>query len=308
MTQVVLLGPQRPEPTVGDAVRALTSDGETVGVISAGWQEAENDLDDLSEIINRPLADLLVYARCESLLERSPELARAHHERQATLQSLQRLYRRRLQHLINAAVDIFEVDDTLVPLDQRHAITQVRALDRHHLQRVRAAHAAFIEETSAFDSAPRDALRAQIEQILADVSTVVITGGNVGALMSRMRLLGLGDLLADKHIVAWSAGAMALCERVVLYHDLAPQGRRDAELFDEGFGVVPGVVALPNARRRLDETQPTRVGLMARRLAPRRAIALDNPTQLTLAGGVLRGAVNARQLTRSGTLKAVRAR
>ena len=52
-------------------------------------------------------------------------------------------------------------------------------------------------------------------------------------------------------VVAWSAGAMALTSKVVLFHDYAPRGSHEAEVFDRGLGRVPGVIALPHARRRL---------------------------------------------------------
>lgn len=304
----VLLGPQRPDATVGEAVHALVPQGQSVAVISAGWQEAENDLDELRDVVDRPLVDLLIYARCDTLIHQSPELGEAHRHRQITLRALQRLYRRRLGHLIDAAVDIFEVDNDLATLDQRHAVTQVRALDRHHLQRVRAAHLEYAQVEANADPGVRTRLRDEVADALADVSTVVITGGNVGVLMSRLRLLGLAELLAEKNIVAWSAGAMALCERVVLYHDLAPQGQRDAELFDEGLGLVPGYVVLPNARRRLDPSQSTRLGLMSRRLAPRRTVTLDNASVLTFEDGKLVGVTASQRVSRSGALKKVRVR
>ena len=308
MTRCVLLGPQRPDPTVGEAVHALVPEGQSVAVISAGWQEAENDLDEIREFVHRPLVDLLIYARCDTLIHQAPELGEAHRHRQITLRALQRLYRRRLGHLIDAAVDIFEVEIDLATLDQRHAVTQVRALDRHHLQRVRAAHLEYEQVEGTTDLAVRARLRDEVKAALEEVSTVIITGGNVGVLMSRLRLLGMRELLAGKNIVAWSAGAMALCERVVLYHDLAPQGQRDAELFDEGLGLVPGFVVLPNAKRRLDPSQATRLGLMSRRLAPRRTVTLDNPSMLTFDDGKLTAVRKSQRLSRSGVLKKVRVR
>lgn len=308
MSVRILLGPQRPTASVGDAVRDLVPDGETVGVISAGWQEAENDLDELYDVVRRPLVDLQLYARCATLMEQAPQLGAAHRKRQDTLRALQRLYRRRLGHLMDAAVDIFEVDSDLATLDQRHAVTQVRALDRHHLQRVRAAHLEYGKVESVSGRSIRARLREEIDQSLESVSTVIVTGGNVGVLMSRLRVLNMHEALAHKNLIAWSAGAMALCDRVVLYHDLAPQGQRDAELFDEGMGLTPGLVVLPNARRRLDTSRATRLGLMSRRFAPRRTVTLDADTVLRIENGKLRMAKHTSRLSRGGTLKPVRVR
>ena len=47
-------------------------------------------------------------------------------------------------------------------------------------------------------------------------------------------------------VVAWSAGAMALTERVVLFHDFVPHGVAQTEVYGAGIGVVPGVVAAPS--------------------------------------------------------------
>ncbi len=68
---------------------------------------------------------------------------------------------------------------------------------------------------------------------------MLIAGGHVAVLLNRMRLFRLGEELAKKPLIAWSAGAMALSERIVLFHHHAPQGRRDAELLDAGLGIVP---------------------------------------------------------------------
>ncbi|MFK7888832.1 MAG: hypothetical protein AB8G16_18390 [Gammaproteobacteria bacterium] len=308
MSLRVLLGPQRTLPVIGEEVAALTDADETVAVISAGWQEAENDLEDLHKVVQRPLEDLLLYGRSETLTSDAPELGAAHRERQDTLRQLQRQYRLRLGHLMQAAEDIFEVSGDLAPLDQRHAITQLRALDRHHLQRLAAAHARYLEVEQAHGGQILADVRGTLQAQLDGVRCVIITGGNVGVLSSRLRLLGLKSMLADKHIVAWSGGAMALCERVVLYHDRAPQGLRDAEIFDEGLGLAPGLVVLPNARRRLDTTRTTRLGLMSRRFAPRRVVTLDPGQIVRMKDDKLDSVTQSRRLTRDGELKKLKVR
>ena len=304
----ILLGPQRPTATVGDAVHALTEPGETVAVISAGWQEAEGDIQELDDAIDRPLLDLSLYARTDSVLDADATLREAHQQRQARLRTLQRLYRLRLAHLMRAAVDVLEIEDDneLLKLEQRHAITQLRALDRHHLERIRAAHNIYEAGRRETASTPLDTERAALREQLDTASCVVVTGGNVAVLISRLRLLGMDELLADKHLVAWSAGAMALCERVVLYHDHAPQGQRDAEIFDFGLGLVPGIVAFPGAKRRLDESLTTHLTVLSRRFAPRRCITLDNDSVVRVRDRVMEAATNVKRVARTGKLTKVR--
>jgi hypothetical protein len=293
---------------VNAAVHELTGEGETVGVISAGWQEAEGDLHEMQELIERPLLDLGLYRRANAVVEASQAVREAHRKRQDRLRLLQRYYRVRLSHAMNAAVAVLESDDEeeVIKLEQRHAIAQLRALDRHHLGRVRAAHAAYDEVQSVHEAEALLDQRREIEELLAPLSTVVITGGNVAVLISRLRLMGMERLLRDKHLVAWSAGAMALCDRIVLYHDRAPQGRRDAEIFDVGLGLVRGLIVLPNARRRLDTGLTTILGLLSRRFAPRRCATLDNASVVRVEDNRVVAATDASRITRKGKLGRLR--
>jgi len=107
-------------------------------------------------------------------------------------------------------------------------------------------------------------------------SALAIAGGHVGVLRNRLWLFDVVPVARKGPILAWSAGSMALCERIVLFHDSPPQGPGDAEVFEEGFGVCPGIVPLPHARRRLRLDDPTRVSLFARRFAPARAVVMDD--------------------------------
>ncbi len=108
-------------------------------------------------------------------------------------------------------------------------------------------------------------------------------------LLNRLRLFGLERLLRTRPVVAWSAGAMAIAERVVLFHDHPPQGAGNAELFEAGLGLVRGAVFLPHAASRLALDDPTRVALLARRLARPRACTLDDGDAAALAPRPARG-------------------
>ena len=54
MADYFLLGPQRPTVTLRAAFDTL-GERESVAVVSAGWQEAEGDIDDVQEIVERIL-------------------------------------------------------------------------------------------------------------------------------------------------------------------------------------------------------------------------------------------------------------
>lgn len=305
----LLLGPQRPQQNLGDAFRSAGLPEGPVAVISAGLQEAEGDLAHVAEAVERPLVDLRLYQRAEQCLAADATLREAYRARQDRLMELQRLYRRRLRPLARAAREIHRVpgDRELLAPEQRHALAQLRALDAHHLGRVEAAHEEFEAEFPAVSHGTLAPHTVEIATALAGCCSLLITGGNVIILANRMRLFGLGQWLADRPVVAWSAGAMVLASRIVLYHDRTPLGRRDPEVLGAGFGVLPGWVFLPDAQRRLNTDDALRAGLFGRRFAPDCCVTLDNETSLTFQGGQLVANEGARRLTRGGRLQKVRA-
>jgi len=305
----VVLGPQRPDINLGEAFRNGPIPDGPVAVVSSGWQEAEGDIDDIRDATGRQAEDLLLYQRAQTIFDEHAELASAYRERQDRLVELQRLHRLRLKQIKIAARQILRTDGEagMLAPERRHAIAQLRALDRHHLRRIELINGAFERDFGAAAFAPLGAQRREIAAIMQRCAAVLITGGNVAVLMNRLRLFDLGPLLAGQHLVAWSAGAMALTRRVVLYHDHVPLARRDAELFGPGLGLLPGFVFLADAERRLKQRDPVRVGLLARRYAPDLTVALDNGTSLQFDGTRLVAAAAARRLTRQGRLSRLRA-
>ncbi len=305
----VLLGPQRPVRNLGDAVvNAGIPDGP-IAVISAGWQEAEGDIDDVRELIGRPLVDVQLYRRAETLLSNDPDLHQAYRARQDRLQELQGLYRRRLRQLAIAAREMLRADGdvALVASEQRHAIAQLRALDRHHQHNVEAIYREFENSFDAASYGPIAENASEIARTLAECEALLITGGNVVIMMNRVRLFGISGLLRDKHLIAWSAGAMLLADRIVLFHDRTPQGGRDAEILSAGTGVLPGYVFLPNANRRLRKKDELRTGLFSRRFAPNVSVTLDSGSALHFEGRKLKSVDAAQFIKRTGRLGKLRA-
>lgn len=271
-----MLGPQTPRPNLAAAVDSLSFDGPVI-TITAGWRDSEGELADIEADIGRRVEDLGLYHRAERFFVEEPELLELHRHRQEKLQELQKLYRIRLDPALAAARQLLraEGDAELRRLEQRAAISQLRALDRHHLRRIAAIHADFDQRRKAIDIPAATAQREEVWRLVDNAGLILIAGGHVAVLLNRIRLFRLGELLAKKPIVAWSAGAMVLGERIVLFHDNAPQGRRNAEVLDAGLGIVPGLVPLPHARTRLDWSSRTRMALFARRFAPSRCCTLD---------------------------------
>ncbi|MGB5491937.1 MAG: Type 1 glutamine amidotransferase-like domain-containing protein [Woeseiaceae bacterium] len=304
----LLLGPQRPTVNLDKAVTRCGIGGGPIAVISAAWQEAEGDIDDVRRRLKNPLTDLGIYHKAHELFSGDKSLHDAYRLRQDRLKEQQRLYRMRLRQLMIAARETLrtEGDTAVVAAERRHAISQLRALDQHHLRQVGKIHGRFDNACNIESNALLAHQVANLEEQLANFETVLITGGNVVVLMNRLRLFGLHRLLRDKNIIAWSAGAMVLTDRIVLFHDKLPQGRRDAEIMSQGMGVLPRLVLLPNPSDRLRTRDRLRVSLFDRRFSPAICTALDSGSFLLFEGETLRESEAAKRMTRNGQFKWVR--
>jgi hypothetical protein len=279
---VTILGPQR-RPSVQHAVPDLPADA-VVAVCTAGWQERESDDAELSDLLERSTVNLSLHARWLDVQEQDREFAFAEREHEAALSELRQLYLVQLDHALQATYAVAQGQEGRPRLRERAlagAVEVVRLLDGQHLERVRDAQLAFF---AAWLPQEREAVarhREEVEQQLASADAIVVAGGHVGHLTRLLHLFHVAPLLPEV-VVAWSAGAMALTERVVLFHDNVPHGIAQTEVFGEGIGVVPGLVLLPHARRRLRVDDPVRMGVLARRFAPAQCVVLDDGTRLAL--------------------------
>jgi len=305
--QRFLLGPQRPVSNLREAVAAA---GEgSIAIVSAGWQEAEGYIDDVQALAGRSMRNLNLYQRAEAVMAADEALRDALRERQETLKEMQRLYGLRLKQLMIAARQVYlspSAPEIRLP-EQRHAIAQLRALDRHHIHRVAALHAQYAARLGPAQSVALAEHRAEVLEILDDCETVVITGGNVVVLLNRLALFDIRDRLERRNIVAWSAGAMVLGEQIVLYHDRTPHGRRDPELLGAGLNLLPDFVFLPDAKYRLKTRNTSRIVLFSRRFAPANCLTLDSGALLRFDGKTLGEARQSQRLTPDGSLVRVRA-
>jgi hypothetical protein len=117
--------------------------------------------------------------------------------------------------------------------------------------------------------------REEVRAVLGTVGCLTIAGGHVGDLLRVLHVFHVAPHLPAQ-VIAWSAGAMALTTRVVLFHDRAAQGAASTEVFDEGLDVLRHLVLLPHARRRLRTDDGARMSQLARRFAPATCLVLDD--------------------------------
>jgi hypothetical protein len=304
---VVLLGAQRFDPTLGDTVAALGLGGPKDGriaVVTAGWQERESEDDDLSEHLAGRTVNLLLHRRAEEVFQHDSELSAAHRKRQEVLRHKQDFYRIRLEHELEAnhVIRQRKAPPEIHEEEGAASVEAIRSLDEYHLRQCRRIHEEFEADVRPHERRWVARHRRQLALILRDCVALAIAGGHVASLLNRLRLFGITELLGDKPVFAWSAGAMALADRVILFHDSPPQGPGAAEVLDRGLGLVPNLVPLPQPETRLRLQDPERVALLAQRFAPARCIALPARAHVTWCDGVLERPSGALELEARGSV------
>jgi hypothetical protein len=275
-----------------------------VAAVTAGWQDRESEDEELREHLGARTVNLELYRRAEQLFAENPRLFTGHRQRQESLRELQRIYRRRLRHAMAAAREVLadRGDSPLLDQARRDAVAAIQRLDAEHQGAVRRIHQRFRREVRPDRRAGLRRQREELSQLLAGCEALAIAGGHVAILLNRLRLFDVPFLAGNMPILAWSAGAMALAERVVVFHDSPPQGAGDAEVLETGFGRVRGLLPFPHARRRLRLEDPLRVGLLASRFAPAACFALDEGDFLVHGAAGWRAHTPARRLTPVGEI------
>ena len=279
--KVTLLGPQR-RPTVHQVVADIGADAP-IATVTAGWLEREPDDRELDRALGGRGVNLGLHGRWLEVLELDPEYATAEREHRAVLDELQEFYVVQLDHALRALYEVAQRGGlrrtTTAAIGG--ALAAVRLIDERHRNQVWAAHTDFI---TAWRPAERPVIAAHVtsvNRILRNAAALVIAGGHVGVLVHVLRLFGVHPP-ESLPLVAWSAGAMALTEQVVLFHDRVPHGPTHAEVYHDGLGVVPRAVLLPHARRRLRIDDKLRMSVLARRFEPATCVVLDDGVRVEL--------------------------
>jgi len=306
----ILLGPQRFTTTVGTTVRSLELGG-TIAMVNAGWEEREADDDELNGHLDGRGVNLRLYRRGVELFTADEALRGVFLEHRARHAELRAFYGIRLQ---SAWDTVFAVRHRtsrhgVRPGAERAALQALRDVDDWYAYEV----AGLVRETDAAEAMRQSAElarhRAEVAQVLADADGVVIAGGHVGILMETLHLFAV-TIPAATPVVAWSAGAMAICDPIVLFHDFAPQGVTAPELHDRGLRRLRGIVALPHARRRLLLDARERMSVLADRFPAHALLPLDDGTVVRFDGqtadptGRATPPEGARVLGRDGTIVA----
>ncbi len=279
---VTLLGPQR-RPSLQYVVRDLDPHAPVV-TVTAGWLEREDEDAELQDLLGGRAVNLGLHGRWLDVHAQDREFAHAERDHDAALAELRSIYLSQLDHALLAAYAVGHARETRPRLSEAafgDAIDVIRLVDHQHLTRIRDAHQAFY---AAWRPEERPAIahhREEVRKVLTQAQVVVVAGGHVGELVRVLHLFHVEPHLPQV-VIAWSAGAMALSERLVLFHDFVAHGVAQTEVFGEGLGVVRGLVPLPHMRRRLRTDDQVRMSVLARRFAPARCVVLDDGVRLPL--------------------------
>ena len=272
-----------------------------VALVRAGYQERESEDAEMIATLGVPAVNLRLHARSIEVFRDDKELSAAYKARQQRLRHIQAFYRVRLEKIEDASktISVRYVEPELLEMEEKVSVDQYRHIDADHIERCNAVRAVF-DTSWRFVDRPviarhRDELRAELET----VDALVLAGGHVVSLLNRLAMFGIFDLAAGKHVIAWSAGAMVLTERIVLFHDYPPYGSDIAQVLDAGFGLAPGLVVLPDPQRRVNLKARAGIQRFARRMAPLTCVAMDHGARVVFEdGAIVHG--NGIQLTTSG--------
>ncbi len=280
--RTVLLGPQRFRTTAGTAIKAVAPEG-AVAMVTAGWEDRESATTELDGVLEGRGRHLRLYARLADVLDTDRLFADAALAHRDVVDELAAIYSVRLQRALDSVYVARRrtARGDIADAALADGIRVVQSIDRWYLDALDQLYAELFVAAPPEDSEPIRRHRAEVASILQDAGALAIAGGHVGVLLRCLKLFVV-HLPAQLPVVAWSAGAMCLTERVLLYNDTGPSGVIGSEMWDRGLGRAPRIVAMPHARRRLRMDDPMMLGVLARRVADARCVLLDDGARIEL--------------------------
>ena len=309
LRRLILLGPQPRYATLAEALDRLSVRGP-LALITAGWEEGEADsleLGRLQDAVPAGSHNLELFHRSESLFADDPELIGLLRDRQDELRHLRDVYRVRLDSALDAARFAIRRQDPLIDLtpERESAIEMVRQLDRQYFLRTSQICDRYEQQLDVANRPHVMEHRKQIDRCLDDSEAILISGGHAAIILNRLRIFGILDSRHHLPVVAWSGGAMALSDQVVLFHDSPPQGRGNPEVLRAGMSMFDEFLPLPDARNRLLLDDALRVQLFSRRFDFYQCVVFDEHTILDRVDGGWQASEGTRRLGESGQLERV---
>ena len=280
--KTILLGPQRFRTTVGTAIRTVAPEGP-IATVTAGWRDRESDTDELDATLEGRGRHLNLYGRLQDVLDTDPTFATAALAHRDAIDELAGIYSIRLQRALDSvyAVQRRTARTDVAGSALADGVRVVQSIDQWYLDAVDQLRGELWAAAPAEDSEPIQRHRTEVADAIGQAGAIAIAGGHVGVLLRCLKLFVV-TLPTQLPVVAWSAGAMSLTERVVLYNDRGPSGVIGSEVWDRGLGRAPRIIAMPHARRRLQMDDPMLLRVLARRFGDARCLLLDDGASVAL--------------------------
>ncbi len=128
--------------------------------------------------------------------------------------------------------------------------------------------------------------RATLEERLLEADAILIFGGSPAALLGSFQFFDLRSAVLESLrrgalICAVSAGALLLCDRMIIYDNFNPdQEQREFRLFDRGLGLVGGLQVMPHCMDRIQTDDPDNLAYLARRFSTHVCVGLNEESFL----------------------------
>ena len=127
---------------------------------------------------------------------------------------------------------------------------------------------------------------ATLSNLILAADTLILPGGEPGALLGALRFFDLGPALREALrrgalLCTVSAGSLVLCERMIVYDDFAKDPkRREFRLLDRGLGLIGGLQILPHCMDRIHTDDPDNLAYLARRFSTHVCVGLNQESFL----------------------------
>ena len=292
---IYILGPQSPTANLPEAIQRFAPEGP-LALISAGWRHGENEHAALNRDLKRPIELLPLYSWFDELGSIEPELSQRSKTRQHQIKAYKNAYRLQLHAALGLWTrmqELAEHNPEVHDADVQDALGFVKQIDERAIERLNTIRADFSDLETPWLHPSVQPMYEQIKSTLDKSSALLIAGGHVALLRNRMYFFGLHQLIqeflaAGKPVFAWSAGAMAITNRIILYYDDPPFGKGIPEVLDTGIGNVPHLILLPHAKTRLRVDNQHRIQQFAQRFAPDICLTLENGALLSWKDNFMR--------------------
>lgn len=271
---------------------------------------------DFHDGYDRNVYNLCAWHAWAEFLARRPDVAAVHQEIQEAQDEIRRFYLEKTSFhadLIRRGVRAAKARRPRFSLGRVHAMDPVRPeaihtgaelFEQAMGRELNASIESLVENDDRMLSAFRDAeeqllsrtglrldpqwrqARERLEARILEADALLFLGGSPAKLLAPFRFFDLRPALLETlrrgaTVVATSAGALVLCERMVVYDERSPDPeRRDFRLLDAGLGLVGGLQILPHCMDRIHTDDADNLAYLARRFSSRICAGLNEESFL----------------------------